>query len=169
MTQTNIRSAAQRLIDAKGLINLTKTTLCEAAGVPVGSFSHIMGESFEDFVRAQATIQREDYLGEVDRTRVDPKLRKAQITQAALSCAEINGFYKLTRGSVASWAGVSLATVQRYFPGMEVLLASTMNLAVQKRIIPVVAQGLSAGSPVALSADSELRAACADYIGSRTT
>ena len=46
----HIKQIAIDMANANGLINLTRFDLCERAEIPEGSFPHVMGCTFTEFV-----------------------------------------------------------------------------------------------------------------------
>lgn len=90
--------------------------------------------------------------------RMEPDNRRAAILTAAVKLAESNGYQTLTRDDVAQAAGISPALVTRYFYAMPELRRRVMEEAVRREILPVIAQGLAFGCPVAGKAPAWLRA-----------
>ena len=46
----DIKQIAINLARTDGLINLTRVGLCAAAGIPDGSFRHVTGQTFNEFI-----------------------------------------------------------------------------------------------------------------------
>jgi AcrR family transcriptional regulator len=87
-----------------------------------------------------------------------PKERKAEILQAALKVAAICGLTTFTRAQVADEAGISPASVNKYFTTMAQLRRDVMRAAVRDECLKLIAQGIVLGDKQALKAPAELRA-----------
>jgi AcrR family transcriptional regulator len=93
-----------------------------------------------------------------DITRLDPKERKNQILDVAVTLAATYGINTLRRDSVAKAAEVSDGLVSRYFNTMNQLRRAVMRAAVHREILPIIAEGIALRDPDALKASEELRA-----------
>lgn len=91
-------------------------------------------------------------------TRLDPKVRKEQILEAAVQRALVLGITGLRRDDVAIAACVADALVSKYFNTMTQLRRAVMRHAVHNKILPIVAQGIALRDPEALKASPELQA-----------
>ena len=91
------------------------------------------------------------------RKRLDPEDRKASILEAAVKVAQSEGFHNLTRDGVARAARVSPGLVTRYFYAVSELRRAVMTVAVERRLLPLVAQGIVMRHAVALEAPEEVR------------
>jgi hypothetical protein len=159
-----IRDAAIKQIQQRGFINVALEGLCDAAGVPPGSFGHLTGKSF---TRYMLELMHEGHYGPprpVTKSRTDPTLLRAHVLTIALSLAEDVTYTELLRGVVASRAGVHPATVYRMFPSCRHMDAAVMDAAVARGNVRVLAQGLAARDPVALRAPVALRTAAAEWV-----
>lgn len=88
--------------------------------------------------------------------------RYHHILEAALRLAQSKGSYRaLTQSSVAEAAGVSRGLINHYYLLVELLRLEVLELAIKRGILPLVAEGLVAGEPVAQRAPMELRARAA--------
>lgn len=132
MTPDHIKQVAIKLIKSRGLENLSRSILCAHAGVPPGSFTHVMGLSFKAFISALAA-EGHGSTGnpEVTRRRIDPTLRRKHIVRTAHQL--ITQGKKLTREAVATAAGVSESTVSKYFGTMNQLQRAVARLQKQSR------------------------------------
>lgn len=90
-------------------------------------------------------------------TREEPEHRRAAILDAALKCAKRDGFLTLRRDTVAEAAGCSVGLVTYYFANMPKLRRAVMRAAVAREVLPVVAQGITAGDPIANRAPTKLK------------
>ena len=157
MTRQDMKQTALRMVETAGLINLSRSGLCERAGIPDGSFPHIMGCNFSEFIQE---LQREGVSSElhpVNKTRADPELRKAHILDTAVAVARNLGYTKLTRVDVAKAAGVSDGLISRYFPLMDDLKEAVIVQAVRHEIPEIIAQGLAAKDPQVKWIPADLR------------
>lgn len=157
MNREKVKALAIVMVKKSGLINLSRKELCEAAGVPDGSFPHVMGCNFAEFVDE---LQAEGVVSPavaVSKTRVNPTLRKEQILTEAVSLSIKVGYHKITRDTVADSAGVSVGLVTRYFGTMNQLKTAVMRAAVKRGIPEIVAQGLAHGDNHAKKAPTDLK------------
>ncbi len=164
MERITVLNKARELVKSGGLINLSRRDLCEAAGIPDGSFPHVMGCNFAEFVdqlRAEG-IQEDAHT--VNKSRANPELRRDQILGVALEQAKTVGYHKVTRDSIAEGAGVSMGLVTRYFGTMVQLKRAVMRAAIARSVPEVVAQGLANGDPQARKASPELKALAANLL-----
>lgn len=132
MTPEHIKQTAVEMAAEKGLENLSRNTLCARAGIPAGSFAHVMGCSFKAFIRELAAEGHSNVAGgPITKRRIDPALRRDHIVASALTLVERGE--KLTRPGVANVADVSANTVQRYFSTMPQLRRAVVRLAKQQQ------------------------------------
>lgn len=87
--------------------------------------------------------------------------RYHHILEAALGLAQTVGYRSLTRANVAEAAGVAPSLVSHYYLMVELLKMEVLALAVERGILPLVAEGLVAGEAVCLNAPMDLRARAA--------
>lgn len=164
-TKEHVRQTATKLIRKNGLINLSRIGLCEAAGIPSGSFPHIMECTFSELVeelKSQATNRIAGCA--VTKSRANPELRKDQILSVAVDLARKVGCHKLTRDEIAHRAGVSMGLVSRYFGTMKQLRRSVMRSAITQEIPEIVAKGLANNDPHARKAPAELKLLAANTL-----
>lgn len=164
MNRQQVKETAIAMVKKAGLINLSRRKLCESAGIPDGSFPHIMGCNFADFVEElrKEGISTPDV--PVSKSRANPALRKDQILTVAIEMAKEQGYHKITRDAVAECAGVSMGLVTRYFGTMKQLKTAVMRTAVKQGIPEIVAQGLANGDDHAKKAPAELKAEAATLL-----
>lgn len=125
-----IKQTAVSMIADQGLENLSRNTLCAKAGIPAGSFAHVMGQSFKAFIRELAAEGHHGPPGrEVTKRRIDPALRRNHIVETALRLAEEGHYAKVTRAQVAHAAGVSEGTVSKCFNTMPQLRRAVLRMA----------------------------------------
>lgn len=164
-----IKELAVAIVRRDGLINLTRSELCSVADMPDGSFVHVMGCSFTEFVEELRKDGAELYrMGPLSKKRASKELRKGHLLAVALHMARSAGYQKVTRSAIAETAGVSVGLVNRYFGTMQQLRRDVMREAVRSGAADVVAQGLAVGDAQAAKAPDELKeqAARAIYAGS---
>jgi AcrR family transcriptional regulator len=79
------------------------------------------------------------------RRENDPAIRREEILSAASELANKIGYQNITRDAVASLVGISSGLIALYFNTMAQLKAAVMRRAIEKEILPIIAQGLSLG------------------------
>lgn len=121
MKRDHVKNVAVNMVIKSGLINLSRKDLCNAAGIPDGSFQHVMGCTFSDFIKELKNENVSNSEHAVVKTRIHPELRKDQILNVAVEIAKRIGYEKITREEIAVQAGVSMGSVTRYFGTMKKL------------------------------------------------
>ena len=158
MDKDTILTATIKLKSEHGLINLTRKMVCKEAGIPDGSWEHIMGQTFTEFIE---TLDKDTELHEVSKKRLSKDVRKDHILRVALVAAKEHGYTSVTRTVLAEKANVSMSLVSHYFGTMEQLKRAVMRAAVEHEIPEIVAQGLSMVDKNAQKASVELKALAA--------
>ena len=79
------------------------------------------------------------------------------ILNAAIALAEEDSFQWITRDAVAAKAGVSPGTVNNAYGTIADLKRAVLRAAVERRILPIIAEGLGVKHPIAMDAPEELR------------
>lgn len=90
--------------------------------------------------------------------------RRDAVLNAALDLAMRDGFSHITRDGVAKQAGVGAGTVNLYYGTVPQLKRDVMRVAIARRILPIIAQGIAARDPRALNAPDELKRAALDSL-----
>jgi len=160
----HIKQIAIDMANANGLINLTRFDLCERAEIPEGSFPHVMGCTFTEFVTELKPHVNDDGNHTANKRRANPELRKEQILNAAIIVAKKNGYNKLTKPAIAETAGTSVSLVGHYFPTMPQLKRAVMRAAIAQGIIEIIANGLANKDQHARKAPKELKTQAAQLI-----
>ena len=164
MNREHIKQLAISMARESGLINLSRRELSRRAGIPDGSFRHFTGGNLED-LKDEIRADVGDVVPRVVvRQRMNPRLRKAHILGAATELAEIRGYSQLTCVGVAKYAKLSASAVKMYFDGPRGLQAAVMEHCVVAGVVPIVAQGLAVGDPIATGASPALKALAARHI-----
>jgi len=160
-----VKQTAIGMVERKGLINLSRRDLCAAAGIADGSFPHVMGCNFAQFVEElkQENI-REEAHAVVNKSRANPELRRLQILTVAVGMAKTQGYPNITRDKIAENAGVSMGLVTRYFGTMCQLRRCIVRHAIKYEIPEIVAQALAVKDPHAKNASDKLKALAAQII-----
>lgn len=161
-----ITQIAIKLIDKHGLINLSKKILCDAAGIAEGSFKYIMGCTFTQFVD-QLSESYDLKIVQVNKTKVNPRLRKKQIINIAIDIAREKGLNNLSRSELSNRAKCSPALIHSHFGTMNQLKRQIMRAAIQQEIIEIIAEGLGNNDPQACKAPAELKGKAIDLIANR--
>jgi AcrR family transcriptional regulator len=89
--------------------------------------------------------------------RLNAKIRRTQIIDAAIRLAIKQGYQHVTRNAVAEEAGVSYGLVSTYFSTMTQLKRALMRAAIAQEVIEIIAQGLGAKDADALKAPEKLK------------
>lgn len=92
--------------------------------------------------------------------------RNSTILEAAIKCAEDEGYQWITREMIAREAKVSVGSVNNAFGRMIELKRAVMAEAVKREIVSIVVQGLADGSPIAANAPLELKQRAAAFVSS---
>ena len=90
--------------------------------------------------------------------------RDNRILNAALDLAATEGYQWITREAVAAKAGVSPGTINNVFKTMRGLKRAVLAAAVDRRLLPIVAQGLADRHEIVMSAPADLRAEAAAHL-----
>lgn len=91
------------------------------------------------------------------RTREHPQHRRSQVLDAAIELAITGGYQTITREKVAETANISEALVNWYFTTMDQLKELVVQTAIQREILPIIAQGISVGDKHTSTISKELR------------
>lgn len=91
-------------------------------------------------------------------------VRQVFLVQAAITAAKRIGFLNITREHIATEAGISPPLVSRYLGDMDNIRTVIMKEAVRLEILPIIAQGLAAGHPVATGVSAGLRVLAAESL-----
>lgn len=164
MNREHVKNIAIKQVESAGLINLTRQSVCDQAGIPDGSFPHVMGCTFAELVQE---LSKEGHFSPQTRTikkRANPTLRKASILNAAVTLARTRGYLKITRDQVAEEAGVSGGLVTRYFGTIAQLRRDVMRHAIDQHVYEVIAQGLVVGDKNAKKAPQEVKQAALTFL-----
>ena len=159
MNKEHVNNAAIVMVREAGLINLSRRELCARAGIPDGSFVHVMNMSFSEYV-ATLKVEHGDTKGKhtVNKSRVvDPVMRRDQILNVAIELAKKSGYNNITRNDVADNAGVSMSLINRYFKTMPQLRRAVIRAAVANEVLEIIAQGLVNKDARARKASDELK------------
>lgn len=157
MERNEVKQLAVKMVDEAGLINLSRADLCARAGIPDGSFLHIMGCTFAEFTEELKAEGVSETVFPVKKKRANPALRKEHILNAAVSLAKDVGYQRITRDGIAERAGVSMGLVSSYFGTMVQLKNDVMRRAVKQGILEIIAQGLAAQDDHAKKAPKALK------------
>ncbi len=162
--RSDVVTIARKMVRSKGLINLSRLELCDKSGIPDGSFHHVMGCSFAQFIKELQAENIKQPMAPVSKRRVPAEMRKEHILAVAVDQAKKMGYHKITRDAVADAAGVSFGSVNRYFGTMTQLRGDVMRSAIKQGIAEIVAQGLANGDERAKKAPMELKLKAAELL-----
>lgn len=76
--------------------------------------------------------------------RMNPSARKQQILNTAVDIAIEFGLRQLTRRAVANRMQCASALINHYFDGIENLRAAVLKTAIEKEVIPILAENFVA-------------------------
>ena len=89
--------------------------------------------------------------------RLEAPVRKKQMLLAAMRLARSCGYRNVTRQDIAKSVHCSVSLVSYHFGDCAQLYSALMGEAVSEQDLKILAQGLIAGDPIALSAPSKLK------------
>lgn len=161
MKKEQVEKAANELIAESGIINLTREALCARADIPDGSFMHVMGCTFNEFVKSLASDTK---LHTVSKKRLSKDDRKDYLLRKAVEYAKDHGYTSITGVVLAKHADISPSLVTHYFGTMKQLKRAVMRAAIVQEVPEIIAQGLSMGDPNAKKAPVELKALAATLL-----
>jgi len=92
-------------------------------------------------------------------------MRKAEILEAAILCAQAVGYQWITLEQVAAHCHVSKGTVVHHYGTMIALKRAVLAEAVARNLPDLVAQGLADRNPIALEAPEDVRQAALASLG----
>lgn len=98
------------------------------------------------------------------RQRINPEVRKKQLLEVALKLAEEIGYQNLTQYTIATAAKVSPKLAIHYFSTMTQLKRAVIRAAIEREIIPIIAQGIGAQDIHAHKAPDALKEKAAQYL-----
>ena len=84
-------------------------------------------------------------------------MSKEHILCTAYDMASRDGFNTLTRDRVAAEASVAMGSVNHHYGTMDALRDAVMRMAIEREDLPVIAQGIAAGHPIAQGAPLDVR------------
>lgn len=150
MNQKTVKMLAIRIIEEKGLINLTRSELCSRARIKEQDFNVIMECTFTEFLK--------EIIDSVKTPgRKNPILKKAHILQSAIEVAYQTEYLYLTRDAIAEQAGVSSSLIAHHFGTMSNFFKELMQVSIKNKEWRIVAQGLNHGNPTALAAPAKIK------------
>lgn len=82
---------------------------------------------------------------------------RQSIIEAAVRLSRTRGYHRITRDEVAASAGVGAGTVNTYFGTIAALREVVLAYAIQQGVLPIIAQGLAMGDPIARGAPEDIR------------
>ncbi len=91
------------------------------------------------------------------RTRWHPSTRRAALLETTIHLSESMGYLCVSRDAIAVRAGVSAALVSHYLGPIESIRRAVMVAAVDREILPIIAQGLTVGDEIAVRAPDYLK------------
>lgn len=93
-----------------------------------------------------------------ERSLAQRQERRRRLLEAAATVAVERGFLTMRRRDVAAKAGVATGSVNHEFETMDGLRDALLRHAIENENLPIIAQGLACGHPIAREAPADLRA-----------
>jgi len=75
--------------------------------------------------------------------RMNPYARKEQILNTAIDLSIENGYQQLTRRAIANRMQCASALINHYYQGIESLRRLVLSTAIEKEILPIIAQNFA--------------------------
>lgn len=96
--------------------------------------------------------------------RLSPSARKESILQSAINISVFEGYLNITRDMVADAANVTNGLVSHYWGCMPDLREQIIKHAVEREILPIIAQGISHQSEHTRNINPELKSRVIKYL-----
>lgn len=97
-------------------------------------------------------------------TRLNPHIRKTQLLEIAVDYAKKFGYTNVTPKLIADKAHVRATLVHNYFSTMRELRKLIMQTAIDRNILPIIAQGIAFKDPLALNVSAEIKQRAIQYL-----
>lgn len=136
----NLEYTTKRLIHTQGLANVALADVCEACGVPVGSFKKLAGVTFTEMLLGLARRGHYGPAVPVTKTRVHPEILRTHILTVALAACKHQHYRSLRRSKVGEAAGVGRANMHRLFPTPRGFSDAVVKEALQRANATVLRQ-----------------------------
>jgi AcrR family transcriptional regulator len=167
MTKKKLIKITVELAKEKGLINVSCADVCNKAKIPEGTFKHVTGSTFTDFIKDVSYMNIvEPGNIKVTKARTQPVLRKKHIVDIAVELAKKHGYRNINRDMIAKEAGVSGSLISQYF-SMNGLRENVMEVAVMREIPEIIAQGILDQNILAMTVSPSLRKKASEIISKR--
>ena len=127
------------LVSQHGYQNVTLGMLCDAAGCPLGSFRHVMGQTYAEFHRGYACPENSASI--ITRKRLPGYMRRTSILQLSVKFVESEGgLLNISMSAIALAARVSYSTLRHYFHNEEELREAIITHAVENGHTRIIEQ-----------------------------
>jgi hypothetical protein len=140
MNQNQIERIAIKLANKMGLVQLTKDRLCFECGIPAGSFNHLMGCSFTEFVLRLYSSGKCKLGCPIGKARVNSELMRHCILEVAVKLSVQKNYKLITRGEIADELSISPSLVSLYFGDMTQLKKRVVEYAIETEELIIIAQ-----------------------------
>lgn len=90
-------------------------------------------------------------------------ITRGHILDSAIALARMQGVQWITRDEVAAWAGCSAGLVNYHWKSILDLKRAVFTAAVDRQLLPLIAQGLADGNRACLDAPEWLRKKAAEW------
>ncbi len=162
--KVKIKKIAHAMMREKGLINLSRLDLCHRAGIPEGSFTQVMGQTFSELIN-EMKEKNNDKPHPVSKLRTDPGLRRIQLLNIIMMLATKNGYHRITRDDIALAANVSNGLISHYFGSMNEVRNLIMFTGIKNENLTIIAQGIAQGDPKTKHINPSLKTNALKIIG----
>lgn len=149
-----LEAAAKKLAQKIGKGNLTRSAVCELAGVAEGSFSYVTKQPFREWLDGLDLPESHHPL---TSTWHKGDQRKEQIINEAIRQACLKGYVNVKLADIADSLGLTEQAIQYHFKTKGDLYEAMMQYAIDNSYYDLVVQGIVNKHPIALSADQEFK------------
>ena len=140
MNQNQIERIAVKLANKLGLVQLTKERLCFECGIPTGSFNHLMGCSFTEFVLRLYNSGKCKLGSPIGKARVNAELMRHCILEVAVKLSIQKNYKLVTRREIAEALDISPSLISLYFGDMQELKNEIVQYAIDNKELIIIAQ-----------------------------
>jgi AcrR family transcriptional regulator len=140
MSKEALIQAMGSLVSSHGYQNVTLEMLSRAAGCPIGSFQHVMGQTYTEFKQQYITSENSAHV--ITRRRLDADTRRNSILQVSADFVEKTdgGMLKLNMVTLAEETKLSHSTIQYYFHNTEELREAVIAYAIANNRVQIINQ-----------------------------
>lgn len=100
----------------------------------------------------------------INAKRMPPELRKQHIIEQGLVLARKGHYLLFTRAELAAACNVSPGLINVYAGNVDNIRQDVLRMAVERKVVEVVAQGLVQHDPIVNNIDKELKRKAIEFI-----